>query len=119
VALVNRGDGTFRDETAARMEPLDRSVWAPHFEMRDINRDGAKDLLSFPWDPDQPDPILFLNDGHGSFRRESFSPGLEGGDLYFAFIDLEGDGGHDLLLTLTFPPDRVFVVRDLGCHKGD
>jgi hypothetical protein len=119
VALVNRGDGTFRDETAVRMEPFDRVVWAPHFEMRDINRDGAPDILSFPWDPDQPDPILFVNDGHGSFRRESFSAGLEGGDLYFAFIDLEGDGGHDLLLTLTFPPDRVYVVRDSGCHKGD
>ena len=40
---------------------------------------------------------------------------LRGGDLYYAFLDLEGDGGHDLLLTLNFPPDYVFALRDLGC----
>jgi hypothetical protein len=115
-ALVNSGDGTFRDETAARIEPLDRPVWAPHFELRDVNRDGAMDLLALPWDADKPDPILFLNDGHGHFRRKSFSLGLQGGDLYYTFIDLEGDGGHDLLLTLNYPPDYVLAIRDMGCQ---
>jgi hypothetical protein len=114
--LINEADGTFRDKTATRLEPFDRPVSAPVLELRDLNRDGALDLLAMPWDPDNPDPILFLNDGHGRFRREPFDVGLSGGHLCFAFIDLEGNGGHDVLLTLNYPPDYVFAIRDLGCR---
>lgn len=113
--LINNGNGTFRDETASRLEGFDRPVSTPFLELRDFDRDGDLDLLAMPWDADRPDPLLFLNDGHGVFRRQPFDFGLQGGDLYLTLLDLEGDGGHDVLLTLNFPPDRVFVHRDLGC----
>ena len=113
--LINNGNGTFRDETASRLEGFDRPVSTPYLELRDFDRDGDLDLLAMPWDAERPDPLLFLNDGHGVFRRQAFDFGLQGGDLYLTFLDLEGDGGHDVLLTLNFPPDRVFVHRDLGC----
>ena len=113
--LVNDGNGTFRDETASRLEAFDRPVSTPELELRDFDRDGDLDLIAMPWDAESPDPLLFLNDGHGVFHRQAFDFGLQGGDLYLTFLDLEGDGGHDVLLTLNFPPDRVFVHRDLGC----
>jgi len=113
--LINDGTGRFRDESVSRLEAFDRPVSTPELELRDFDRDGDLDLLAMPWDADNPDPLLFLNDGHGVFRRQAFDFGLQGGDLYLTFLDLEGDGGHDVLLTLNFPPDRVFVHRDLGC----
>jgi hypothetical protein len=114
-ALVNNGDGTFRNETLSRVESLDRQVTIPSLELRDLDRDGDLDLLAMPWDADNPDPLLFLNDGNGYFSWTPFDFGLVGGDLYFTFLDLDGDGGHDILLTLDFPPEYVFAIRDLGC----
>ena len=113
--LVNNKDGTFRNETLSRLESLDRQVWIPSLELRDLDQDGDLDLLAMPWDADNPDPLLFLNDGKGYFSWKPFDFGLQGGDLYFTFLDLDGDGGHDMLLTLNYPPEYVFAIRDLGC----
>jgi hypothetical protein len=114
-ALVNNTDGTFRNETLSRLESLDRQVGIPSLELRDLDQDGDLDLLAMPWDSDNPDPLLFLNDGNGYFSWKPFDFGLQGGDLYFTFLDLDGDGGHDILLTLDYPPEYVFAIRDLGC----
>lgn len=85
--------------------------------MRDLDRDGDLDLLALPWDADNPDPLLFLNDGSGYFGWKPFDFGLRGGDLYHTFLDLDGDGGHDIVLTLNFPPEYVYAIRDLGCRS--
>jgi hypothetical protein len=114
-ALVNNQDGTFRNETLSRLESLERQVGIPELELRDLDWGGDLDLLAMPWDTDNPDPLLFLNDGNGYFSWKPFDFGLRGGDLYFTFLDLDGDGGHDMLLTLNYPPDYVFAIRDLGC----
>jgi len=116
--LINNQDGTFRNETALRLGSFDRQVWLPELELRDFDRDGDLDLLAMPWDADSPDPLLFLNDGHGYFGWEPFDFGLHGGDLYYTFLDLDGDGGHDIVLTLNFPPEYVYARRDLGCRTG-
>lgn len=127
-ALINNQDGTFRDESTSRLDAFYRRVWPSWratsgnprrtLELRDMDRDGDLDLLAKPWDPDKPEPLLFLNDGSGYFTWPPFEFGLRGGDLYCTFIDLEGDGGHDMVLTLNFPPDYVFVIRDLGCRAA-
>jgi hypothetical protein len=114
-ALINNQDGTFRNETMTGLESFDRQVSLPELELRDLDRDGDLDLLAMPWDADNPDPLLFLNDGNGYFSWKPFDFGLRGGDLYFTFLDLDGDGGHDILLTLNYPPEYVFAIRDLGC----
>ena len=113
--LINNQDGTFHNETSTRMEGEDRQVWLPELDLVDLDRDGDLDLLAFPWDADNPDPLLFVNDGNGYFSWKPFGFGLQGGELYFTFLDLDGDGGHDILLTLDYPPEYVFAVRDLGC----
>jgi len=121
-ALVNNGDGTFRNEGAARLGSFDRlwitnmGVVTPVLELQDVDRDGDLDLWGKSWDLSNPEPLLWLNNGSGVFRHQPFSLGLRNADWYFAFVDMEGDGGHDVLLTLNFPPDHVFVIRDLGCY---
>jgi hypothetical protein len=112
-ALVNNQDGTFRNETSSRLEPLDRQVWIRSLELRDLDRDGDPDLLARPWDPDNPNPLLFLNDGNGIFSWQPFDFGLW--SLYYTFLDLDGDGGHDLVFATCAPPEDIYVIRDLGC----
>jgi hypothetical protein len=120
--LINNGDGTFRNESAARLGAFDRlwitnaGVVRPVLELQDVDRDGDLDLWGNSWDLSNPEPLLWLNNGSGVLRHQPFSFGLRNSDWYFAFVDMEGDGGHDVLLTLNFPPDHVFVIRDLGCR---
>jgi len=112
-ALVNNQDGTFRDETLSRLEPLDRQVWIPSLALRDLDRDGDPDLLAKPWDDQDPNPLLFLNDGGGHFSREPLDFRLT--YLYYTFLDLDGDDGHDLVFATFAPPEDIYAVRDLGC----
>jgi hypothetical protein len=111
-ALVNNQDGTFRNETLSRLESSDRQVCIPSLELHDLDRDGDLDLLAKPWDADNPDPLLFLNDGSGHFSREPLDFRLT--YLYYAFLDLDGDSGHDILFATFAPPEDVYVIRDLG-----
>jgi hypothetical protein len=123
--LINNQDGTFHDESDSRIDSFYQHFW-PYWratsgnprrtlELRDMDRDGDLDLLAKPWNCDHPEPLLFLNDGNGYFAWQPIGFSMRGGDLYYAFIDLDGDGGQDILLTLNFPPDYVEVIRDLGC----
>jgi len=112
-ALINNQDGTFRDETESRLESFDRWVWIPKVELRDLDRDGDLDLVAWPFDDQNPDPMLFLNDGQGHFSLREHDFGCP--YLYDTFLDLEGDGGHDILFITFAPPEEVFVIRDLGC----
>jgi hypothetical protein len=124
-ALINNQDGTFHDESASRLASFYLHFW-PHWpatsgnprrtlELRDMDRDGDLDLIAKPYDADHPEPLIFLNDGNGYFTWQPLAFGMRGGDNSFVFIDLDGDGGHDILLTLNFPPDYVEVIHDLGC----
>jgi len=112
-ALINNQDGTFGDETESRLESFDRRVWIHALELRDLDRDGDLDLLAWPWDDQHPDPMLFLDDGHGHFTLKAHDFGCP--YLYDTFLDLDGDGGHDILFITFAPPEEVFLIRDLGC----
>lgn len=114
-ALVNNGDGTFRDETASRLPSLDRQVAIRSLELRDLDRDGDLDMLAFPWDDQAPNPLLHLNDGAGRFALVSFD--FKVFDLPYAFLDIDGDGGHDIVQSTISDsaPQPVYLIRDLGC----
>jgi len=112
-ALANNQDGTFRNETLSRLESLDRQVWIRSLALRDLDHDGDQDLLAFPWDDQDPNPLLFLNDGNGHFSREFLDFKLT--YLWYTFVDLDGDDGHDIVSASFAPPEDIYAIRDLGC----
>jgi hypothetical protein len=100
--LINKGDGTFRDQTQTRLPQRDNSAsWIKSIRLIDLNGDGALDMAtavvpsSPPWD--EPPPF-YLNDGRGNFTP--LPPGLNtgAGDAY-NFIDASAHGESDLVFT--------------------
>ena len=76
--LMNRGDGTFADETSVRLLPHeqssgnegcgDRCTSPRRVDVLDFNGDGAADFVmqvALPLPPNQP--LIWLNDGSGRF----------------------------------------------------
>jgi hypothetical protein len=70
--LISNGDGTFRDETNARL-PVQSStgIHAPDVSVGDINSDGLPDLLVSLFSPDfspaRNVSDFFVNQGGGVF----------------------------------------------------
>lgn len=124
-ALVNNQDGTFSNETDSRLASFYQNFWPgwkatsgnPRrtIELMDMDRDGDMDVIAKTYDSDHPEPLIFLNDGNGYYTWQPLAFNMRSGDLYYVFVDLEGDGGRDILLTLNFPPDNVEVIQDMGC----
>jgi hypothetical protein len=94
--FVNRGDGTFADETATRLagaanpaEDDNAAVWL------DADNDGDADLLVASLSgPDR----LSLNDGSGHFALgPAATPNDTPGSLGIALADLDGDGRLDVV----------------------
>jgi hypothetical protein len=111
--LINNQDGTFRDETGTRLPQSDNDdPYIYRLQLMDMDRDQDMDLIARPWDDQDPNPLLFLNDGRGHFSQHPLDllP-----YLYYTFLDLDADGGHDLVLATAAPPEDIYAIRDLGC----
>jgi hypothetical protein len=68
--LISNGDGTFRDETKARLpnEPGANVRWIAFPQLVDLNGDGKLDLVTrLDGYPTPPSPA-YLNDGNGNFK---------------------------------------------------
>lgn len=115
--LINNGDGTFRDETAARLPQSDNSAnWIKFLELVDIDGDGNPDLATRLAEGNGESPPFYLNDGNGVFT--ALPPGF--GNIFqnlYVMLDIDGDGGRDFLTSRgaspTFP-ERHYIVRDTG-----
>ena len=101
--FVNNGDGTFSDETEARLpgqtfEPLVTSI--PEAQLVDLNGNGHLDLLArafdFGADPggSATRTWAYLNDGTGHFEA---LPEVGAFRPKFAVLDVNGDGVMDLV----------------------
>ena len=115
--LMNRGDGTFADETSLRLQPHEQSSGnagvatnAPHprrVEVVDFNGDGAADFVMQAHLPIPPNlPLVWLNDGRGRFsalKLHDFLPPGTHQEWQWLFSDAQlvrTRHGYSFILTL-------------------
>ena len=115
--LVNNGDGTFRDETSARLPQVDNTAptFISYLLLVDLNGDGADDVFAQLVNGAKDPPPVYLNDGRGVFRP--LAPGYgKTVDNVFTMVDARRDGGRDLFTTSTYdyPVARSYVVPQTG-----
>jgi hypothetical protein len=91
--LIGNGDGTFRDETAARIPVQDEgNAWPYAIRVADVNRDGHTDFgVSVSISNERP--AMYVDDGAGVFRMSK----LASTSPVFSFADVNRDGRVDLL----------------------
>ena len=95
--LVNRGDGTFADETSLRLQPHEQSSgnagvatdasWARWVDVIDFNGDGAADfVIDTQGDVLRPNqPLIWLNDGSGRFSALKVHDFVRPGDEWLLY----------------------------------
>ena len=113
--FINQGDGTFKDEAAARgLAVTDASEQGTFF---DYDRDGWLDvylqtnLLDQAGAPNGQRDYLFHNRGDGTFENVTDPAGMAGESLTHsaAVWDYDGDGWPDLYVANDFTtPDRLY-----------
>jgi hypothetical protein len=112
---INRGDGTFRDETAQRLPQADNyRPWIFDLLLRDMDLDGDQDLIARYWTDWDPDPLLYLNDGAGHYQQYPLELDMW---LYHTFLDVDNDQRLDLAFSTyaQTPPEEIYLIRNLGC----
>jgi hypothetical protein len=111
--LINNGDGTFRDETAARLPQETDEGWLRYLDLLDLNYDGHVDIVATAMAGPH---VFYLNDGQGVFSEWD-----HGMVLYdFAFLDIDRDGWRDILLSGSADPGTGLpewhaIKRHIGC----
>lgn len=114
--LINNGNGTFRDETASRLQQSDNSdTWPEFFHLRDLQRNGKSDFGVQSNSLSGGPPLLYLSDQSGGFRP---GPTIGAGLLTWAFINASGEGANDIV-GVTSVGDVVLVpeLPTLSCLK--
>jgi hypothetical protein len=128
-ALVNNGDGTFRDETESRLPqpgiPID---WLIKLEQYDLDNDGDLDITGRNTGEDPKDNLSYLNDGNGFYRLSYEDYHIPVPNLY-TFLDLEDNDELDIFAFVgdfsIGSDDRQYfsqtgynLVRDVGCRSA-
>jgi hypothetical protein len=111
--FANRGDGTFRDVTAASGIAGFPPGYGHGVTVGDYDNDGDPDLFLTRW----RSYVLYRNNGTGTFTDVTVAAGL-GGDRGWptsaAFADLDNDGDLDLYVChyLLFAPEHPLLCPD-------
>jgi len=92
--LLSNGDGTFSDQTDARLDQetqvIGGQTWLLWAKFLDLNHDGSLDIVG---DPLTGQEAFYLNDGNGRFVQ--WNPPMDIGNL--AVLDVNRDGKLDIL----------------------
>lgn len=118
--LISNGDGTFRDETAARLpEQETGDGWIKAIRVADINNDGRLDFApSLPYSP-PAQPVLYVDDGTGVFRMRRAGDPV----AFFVFLDDNSDGRQDIFSSTGGNPvccaERHFLQLQLTDDDAD
>jgi hypothetical protein len=112
--FVNKGDGTFADETATRLSGTANPAGADDNTMvwLDVDNDGDSDVLIGRLGNDR----LLVNDGTGKFTLGSgATPNDTGATLGLALADLNEDGRLDVVQGQgeVADPDKVQTATDM------
>jgi hypothetical protein len=120
-ALVNNGDGTFRDETAERWPLQTEDERAAPYEIVvvDADGDGYLDVLIRVAGPlgDSEPPPFYRNNGDGTFVQRPLTTQVFG---RWVLLDVDGDGGRDFFTATSNaggqPIESHFVVKQIGAR---
>jgi hypothetical protein len=110
--LISNGDGSFRDETAARLSGDPVTNFPYHFQLHDMDGDGHMDLFRNVFDNGVRTNDIRINDGEGNFR--ALGANWSQLSTSWAVFDLDGDGGTDFLDDIT----QGFVVHKMVVPYG-
>ncbi len=116
--LLNNQDGTFRDETQARLPQSGiGEPWMIGVKFIDLDNDGGLDVATFP-SVGNTNAHFFLNNG-GGFFTEIDNPFNFKAEFY-TFIDIDQDGYLDVVWGKNYPDYSFYINRSLGCETlGD
>lgn len=108
-ALVNNGDGTFRDETQLRLPQTDNAdQWVYDLVTGDLNGDSVLDVgldlgPTFADPAHSLSPVFFLNRGHGTFQSLPAGAFAEPPFGQFRLVDIDGDRRTDVVSAWAAP----------------
>ena len=110
--LLGNGDGTFRDETAARLPDQDEGPsWPYALRVGDVNNDGRIDFaVSLSIGPGGETPPLYLEGADGKFAMRR----LTGAGPVFSFLDANGDKRLDVLSSYSGEEERHSLQLQLA-----
>lgn len=114
--LLNNRDGTFRDDTDARIQQSpEQRFWITQLTFVELTGDSRLDLIGEFYEGARTATSFYANDGSGRFTLLPSGYGnVVNND--FALVDAKGDGHRDLLTTddYGYPTIRHYLVRELG-----
>ena len=109
--LVNKGDGTFVDESQARLGAAASRTngrWWTFLRVADVNRDGWDDFYAVGGLQGVSVPIFWINRGDGTFcAADNTTFFSDGGAL--ETMDIDGDGRLDFVRAGYSPDSRTLV----------
>jgi len=117
--LIGAGDGTFADETAARLPAQDEGdAWIKSIRIADLNNDGRLDFAGESPYGAPAQPALYIDNGGVYVIDRTGSP-----VQFFVFLDANKDGREDIFSSVggVSPccPEHHYVQRQLRDDDGD
>jgi len=122
--FIQNSDGTFSDETVARMPDIVR--WSKLMKVTDVNNDGAADLYSIDvgFSAAEALNVLYVNDGGGFFSDETAlrlppETVLWNNDAEFADFDRNGFADLFMINVVVGGPAPDFLYFNSGGFFSD